>query len=108
MKENLKSKGDLVNVQGHNIHIYRQGDKDKPKIILMSGSGTVAPVYDFKVLYEKLANSFRVIVIEKFGYGYSDICDFPSDVNTLVTIQKQALEKLGPQGIGVNAKKNLQ
>ena len=98
MKSILECKGDLVNVQGHNIHVYRQGDEDKPKIVLMSGSGTVAPVYDFKVLYEKLSKDFRVIVIEKFGYGYSDICDFPSDVDTLVSIQKQALEKLGENG----------
>lgn len=98
MKSILECKGDLVNVQGHNIHVYRQGDGDKPKIVLMSGSGTVAPVYDFKVLYEKLSKDFRVIVIEKFGYGYSDICDFPSDVDTLVSIQKQALEKLGENG----------
>lgn len=98
MNSILKCKGDLVNVQGHNIHIYRQGDVDRPKIVLMSGSGTIAPVYDFKVLYEKLAKDFRVIVIEKFGYGYSDICDFPSNVDTLVSIQKQALEKLGEDG----------
>ena len=88
MKSILECKGDLVNIDGHNIHVYRQGNKDKPRIVLMSGSGTVAPVYDFKVLYEKLSKDFRVIVIEKFGYGYSDICNFASDVDTLVSIQK--------------------
>lgn len=98
MKSSLECKGTLVNIQGHNIHIYSQGDKDKPRIVLMSGSGTVAPVYDFKVLYEKLAKDFRVIVIEKYGYGYSDICDFPSDVDTLVNLQKQALEAIGEDG----------
>ena len=64
----------------------------------MSGSATVAPVYDFKVLYEKLANYFRIIVIEKFGYGYSDIYDSPSDIDTLVSVQKQALEMIGENG----------
>ena len=98
MKSILECKGDLANIDGHNIHIYRQGNKDKPKIVLMSGSGTVAPVYDFKVLYEKLSKNFRVIVIEKFGYGYSDICEFACDVDTLVSIQKRALEKLGESG----------
>lgn len=98
MKKALECKGKLVNVNGHNIHIYRQGDEDKPKIVLMSGSGTVAPVYDFKVLYEKLTKDFRVIVIEKFGYGYSDIYDTPSDIDTLVSIQKQALEIIGEIG----------
>lgn len=95
MKSILKCKGELVNITGHNIHVYRLGDINKPKLVLMAGSATVAPIYDFKVLYEKLANYFRIIVIEKFGYGYSDICDSPSDIDTLVSIQKQVLEIIG-------------
>lgn len=98
MKNELKCKGELVSINGHNMHVYRQGDPNKPKIVLMSGSGTVAPVYDFKVLYEKLADDFRVIVIEKFGYGYSDIYETPCDIDTLVSAQKEALDKLGEEG----------
>ena len=92
MNDVLKYNGDLVNVNGHNIHIFRPGNISKPKILLMSGSGTIAPVYDFKVLYEKLSKSFRIIVMEKFGYGYSDIFDSPADIDTLVSIQRKALE----------------
>ena len=95
MKEILKCQGELVDINGHKIHIYRLGDINKPKIVLMVGSATVAPVYDFKVIYEKLSEYFRIIVIEKFGYGYSDICDYPSDIDTLVWTQKQALESVG-------------
>ena len=58
----------------------------------------MAPVYDFKVLYEKLLHDFRVIVIEKYGYGYSDIWDSPCDIDTLVSIQRQALAALGEAG----------
>ncbi len=54
------------------MHIFRAGERNKPKLVFMSGSGTIAPVYDFKVLYEKLQDEFRIIVIEKFGYGFSD------------------------------------
>lgn len=98
MKRILECNGELVNVNGYNIHVYRQGNINKPKIVLMSGSGTVAPVYDFKILYEKLVDEFRVIVIEKFGYGYSDIFETPSDIDTLVSTQKKALETIGESG----------
>ena len=98
MKNILECKGDLVRVNGHSIHVYRQGNIDKPKIVLMAGSGTVAPVYDFKVLYKKFANNFRIIVIEKFGYGYSDIYNSPCDIDTLISIQRQALEIIGETG----------
>jgi pimeloyl-ACP methyl ester carboxylesterase len=64
----------------------------------MAGHCTVSPVYDFKVLYEKLLHKFRIIVIEKFGYGYSDICDSPCDIDTLVSLQRQALAALGETG----------
>ena len=98
MRNILKCNGELVTINGHKIHIYRHGNVNVPKIILMSGSGTVAPVYDFKVLYEKLFHNFGVIVIEKYGYGYSDICEAPCNIDTLVSIQRQALEIVGETG----------
>ena len=98
MNKTLKCNGELVNVDGHNIHICRFGNIGNPKIVLMSGSGTVAPVYDFKILYQKLSKSFRVIVIEKFGYGYSDIFDSPADIDTIVSTQKKALEAVSENG----------
>ena len=98
MDKLLKCKGKLVNVDGHNLHTYTEGDIDKQKIVLMSVSGTVAPVYDFKILYEKLSKNFRVIVMEKFGYGYSDIFDSPADIETLISTQKKALEAAGEMG----------
>lgn len=98
MENMLKNNGEFVEINKHNIHIYRRGDENKPKIVFMSGSGTVAPVYDFKILYEKLVDDFRIIVIEKFGYGYSDIFETPCDIDTLVLIQKEALETIGEIG----------
>lgn len=98
MKKILKCNGELVNVNGHKIHVYAQGNKNTPAIVFMSGHCTVAPVYDFKVLYEKLLSDFRVIVIEKFGYGYSDIYESPCDIDTLVSIQRQALAALREMG----------
>ena len=90
--------GEFVKINQHNVHIYRQGNENKPKIVFMSGSGTVAPVYDFKILYEKLIDDFRIIVIEKFGYGYSDIFEMACDIDTMVSVQKEALEAIGESG----------
>jgi hypothetical protein len=98
MTNTLKCNGKLVTINGHKIHVYTDGNADAPSIVFMSGHCTVAPVYDFKVLYEKLLHNFRVIVIEKYGYGYSDICDFPCDIDTLASIQRQALAALGESG----------
>ncbi len=92
MKNKLIPNGEYVTINNHKIHIYKSGNKNKPKLVFMSGSGTVAPVYDFKMLYEKLIEDYRIIVIEKFGYGYSDITDYPCDIDSLVELQRQVLE----------------
>lgn len=94
----LKENGEFVSINNHNIHIYRAGNIDSPKLVFMSGSGTVAPVYDFKILYEKLVKDFRIVVIEKFGYGYSDIFESSCDIDSMVDIEKQALEVIEEKG----------
>ena len=94
----LEAIGEFVEINDHKIHVYRTGNSDKPKLVLMSGSSTVAPVYDFKILYTKLQESFQIIIVEKFGYGYSDICEYDCDIDSLVNLQREALEKLGEKG----------
>ena len=96
--EQLLPIGEMVEIDNHKIHVYRTGDENKPKLVFMSGSSTVAPVYDFKILYEKLKSDFRIIVVEKFGYGYSDIYDTPCDIDSLVNTQRTALNVLGEKG----------
>lgn len=82
MDKRLKHNGEFVTVNQHKIHLYRQGNINNPKLVFMSDSGTVAPVYDFKILYDKLISKYRIIVIEKFGYGYSDIFESFGDIDS--------------------------
>ena len=85
-------------INGHKMHIFRAGNENKPALVFMSGSATAAPMYDFKILYGKLLPDFRVIVIEKFGYGYSDLYEGPCDIDSVVSFQRQALENIGEKG----------
>jgi len=41
---------ELFTTEGHKLHLFRTGDLNNPKLLFMSGSGTAAPVYDFKIL----------------------------------------------------------
>ena len=98
MNTELIPNGELVKINNHHIHIYRRGNETGQKIVFLSGSGTVAPVYDFKILYDKLPADFRIIVIEKFGYGYSDLFETPCDIDTVISMQREALKLLGEEG----------
>ncbi|MBQ9686855.1 MAG: alpha/beta hydrolase [Oscillospiraceae bacterium] len=89
---------EYVEIDNHKMHVFAVGDENKPKLVLMSGSGTVAPVYDFKILYEKLVSNYRIIVIEKFGYGYSDLYEGSCDIDSVIAFQREALEKAGEMG----------
>lgn len=89
---------EYVEIDNHKMHVFTAGDSSKPGLVLMSGSATVAPVYDFKILYEKLVSNYRIIVIEKFGYGYSDLYEGPCDIDSVIAFQREALEKAGEKG----------
>lgn len=98
-KNKMTPPGLMVTVDGHKMHIYAEGEKsDKPTLIFMGGHGTLDPVYDFKILYSKLSDDYRIVVVERFGYGYSDVSDLPKDVATEVRQSREALISAGELG----------
>jgi len=97
--EKIIPNGKLVEVDGHKIHIYAEGEKsNKPTLVFMSGSATVAPVYNFKSLYSRLSDEYRIAVIEKAGYGYSEIYESARDIDTLLNEVRQGLDLAGESG----------
>lgn len=94
----IKPVGQLVEVNGRRMNVYTEGEgqsADTPTLVLLSGSGVSAPIYDYKVLYSELSESYKVAVVEKFGYGYSDVSGFPRDVATMVEEDRLALKQAG-------------
>lgn len=93
-KELLTPLGELVEVNGHNMSIYVEGDGDKT-LVFMSGGGTCSPILDFKSLYSLLSDDYKIVVVEKFGYGFSDIVDENRDIDTILSETRMALDKAG-------------
>ena len=67
-------------------------------MLFLSGSGTPAPILDFKSLYSLLDDDYRIVVIEKYGYGFSDIVDSERSFTTILRQDREALEKTGIEG----------
>ena len=63
--------GQLVEVEGKKLNVYTAG-KGKKTLVFLAGLATNAPVLDFKALYSKLEDDYRIVVVERLGYGYSD------------------------------------
>src|SRR6185436_7680610 len=63
--------GQKVTIGAGDINVYRNGGTG-PTLVLLSGYGTPSPAIDFAPLIRGL-DAFDVIVVEGFGYGYSDL-----------------------------------
>ncbi|MFU8691687.1 alpha/beta fold hydrolase [Rossellomorea sp. FS2] len=89
--------GERVDVDGKKMHVYSKGTGDET-IVLMSGLGTAAPVLDFAPLIDELSKKHRVVVVEAFGYGWSDLTETDRTVENIVREMRAALSKADIQG----------
>ncbi|WP_434305292.1 alpha/beta fold hydrolase [Clostridium botulinum] len=98
LEENdVKPLGILVNVDGKKMHIYSEGH-GKKTIILMPGLGSVAPSIDFKPLINELKKDFKVVVVEPFGYGFSEETSKERTVENIIDETRKALKKAKIEG----------
>lgn len=93
-KHLLKPLGELVEVDSRKMSIYTESSGEQT-IVFMSGSGTCSPILDFKSLYSLLSDKYRIVVVEKFGYGFSDITDTSRDIDTMLENTRTALSEAG-------------
>ena len=89
--------GQYVEVDGHKMNVYTEGTGEHT-LLFLSGSGTAAPVLDFKSLYTLLSDDYKIVVIEKFGYGFSDVVDTERSFETILRQDREALAKAGIEG----------
>ncbi|MBR6484017.1 MAG: alpha/beta hydrolase, partial [Clostridiales bacterium] len=89
--------GQMVEVDDHNMCVYTEGEGDHT-IVFLSGSSIPSPILDYKPLYSRLTDDYRIVVIEKFGYGYSDVVDSERSFETMLRQDREALASLGIEG----------
>ncbi|MEK5325979.1 alpha/beta fold hydrolase [Aeribacillus sp. FSL M8-0254] len=65
------------------MHVYTKGDGENT-IVLLSGLGTAAPVLDFEPLVNELAKNHKVVVVESFRYGWSNVTNKERTVENIV------------------------
>lgn len=94
----LTPPGIMVDMGGGQMHVYTEGSGGET-LVFLSGGGTCAPVLDFKSLYSLLSGEYRIVVVEKFGYGYSgDSGGRSRDIDTILEDTRSALLAAGVEG----------
>lgn len=92
----FKTSGKIVEVNNHNVNVYIMGNSNSDiTLVFMSGAGTCSPTLDFKTLYSLFENDYQIAVVEKAGYGFSDISDIDRDIDTILFETRESLNKAG-------------
>ncbi|QOS78859.1 alpha/beta hydrolase [Paenibacillus sp. JNUCC31] len=89
----IKPYGQFVAVDGKNMNVLIQG-KGEETVVLLPGYGTPAPALDFKPLIDELSPFYKVVVIEPFGYGLSDVTEKERTTENMVSEIHEALQQL--------------
>ena len=82
---------------GHKINVYVEGDGPET-IVVLSGAGIASPILDFKNLTDSLSKKYKVVVVERAGYGFSEDSDQSRDVMTVLSETRQALSQAEVSG----------
>ena len=91
-KAELTPYGETVTLNAGDINVWRNGGSG-PTMVLLSGYGTPAPAVDFAPLIREL-DAFDVIVVEGFGYGYSDLDVADRSIENITSELHTVLAKL--------------
>ena len=84
----------LVEVGGTKLNVYTEGE-GAVTIVFMAGNGVTCPVLEYKPIYRRMSKKYRIAVIEKAGYGFSEGTDEPRTIENLVAADREALRKAG-------------
>ena len=89
--------GKTVLVNGHKINVYVEGDGPET-IVVLSGAGIASPILDFKNLTDSLSKKYKVVIVERAGYGYSEDSNQSRDVMEVLSETRQALSQANISG----------
>ena len=84
----------LVEINGTKLNVYTEGQGDFT-IVFMAGNGVTLPVLEYKPIWKRMSEKYRIAVIEKAGYGFSGSKTTERTVENLVAEDRKALAKAG-------------
>ena len=96
-QHSLTPMGQLVLVNGHQMNVYVEGDGPEI-IVVLSGAGIASPILDFKNMSDSLSKRYKVVIVERAGYGYSDDSNHSRDVMEVLSETRQALSQANVTG----------
>ena len=84
----------LVKIDDHkmmNVATFGEGEKT---IVILPGFGFQAPTIQYKGIVDKLKETYKVVVVEYYGYGLSSDVDFERSLDKITSEIKSALANI--------------
>ena len=90
----LDKYGTKIKVGKGKINVYVEGH-GKHTIVVLSGAGVTSPVLEYRPIYRKLSDKYKIVVIEKSGYGLSESTGTDRTIENMVSESREALKGAG-------------
>lgn len=91
--------GQMVEVDGHKMHVYVTGDENaKDTIVFLHGTGMTDASIAMQPLFDELAGLFRIVYVDRPGNGYSETGCKDKSVGNLTEETREAVAKAGIEG----------
>src|SRR5699024_10836633 len=84
----------IVVVNGRHMHVYTEGT-GQDTLVFMSSGGTSSPIVDYILFYSLLRYRYIIGVVEKAGYGFSEVTSSNRDIDSILTETREPVLKSG-------------
>lgn len=91
--------GQMVEVDGHRMHVYVTGKQDaEHTIVFLHGSNMTDGVIAMRPLFDELASDYRIVYVDRPGNGYSEGGCEDKSIETITDETRQAIAEMGIEG----------
>lgn len=85
----LNPVGQMVAVNGYKISVFVKGQGSQT-LVFLSGAGTASSILDFKDVYDGFSKEYKIVVVERADYGYSEDTSKSRDVSVILSETRQS------------------
>ena len=94
----LTPPGEMVTVNGHEMHVLVEGPEDAEKtLVFLHTCNVVDDSIALQPLFDELKD-YRLVYVDRSGYGYSENSGADRDIDTILEETRQAIAEAGITG----------
>ena len=91
--------GQLVEVNGHYMHVYITGNEDaETTLVFMHNNKDSDACISLRPLFAYLEEDYRIVYVDRSGNGYSEVSGESRDIDTMLEETRTAVAEAGVTG----------